>query len=282
MKGQKLITFVFVVLFTLLLPTITTAQESKKINLKYKFKTGDVLQYKSESHDSTTRASADETETMDMTRWTLQTLSVLDALPEATYRISIKIDSIWTDQDPSPREDTPGGGRSMRFRTGGPGGMGGRSREREYSITSVGKSTSKDPVISPFLLPLPQEAVAINDTWDYELTSEQRGRMQGTNNVRGQCLLYDIQKEGDKTIALIIVNTESKGEGSFNFEREGMEISGSSQSSGAGTSLVYFDVDRGRILEIVAENTLESATESSMFSSNVSSKSKSTIKLVSE
>jgi hypothetical protein len=78
------------------------------------------------------------------------------------------------------------------------------------------------------------------------------------------------------------VNTESKGEGSFNFEREGMEISGSSQSSGAGTSLVYFDVDRGRILEIVAENTLESATESSMFSSNVSSKSKSTIKLVSE
>lgn len=281
MEGRKLI-FVCVVLFALLLPIMTTAQEGEKINLKYKFQKGDILQYQSESHDSTTRGSANQSETMDMTRWTLQTLSVLDALPEASYSISIKTDSVWTDQAPSQGESTSMGGRSMRFRTGGPGGMGGRSREREYSITSVGKSTSKDPVIFPFLLPLPDEAVAINDTWDYELTSEQRGRMQGTNNVKGQCLLYDIQKEGDKTIALIIVNTQSKGEGSFNFERDGMEISGSSQSSGAGTSLVYFDVDRGRILEIVAENTRESATESSMFSSNVSSKSKSTIKLVSE
>lgn len=281
MIGRKLI-FVCVVLFALLLSIMTTAQEGEKINLKYKFQKGDNLRYHTESHDSTTTGSAGQAETMDMTRWTLQTLSTLDALPDGSYRISIKTDSVWMDRDPSQREGTPGGGRSMRFRTGGPGGMGGRSREREYSISSIGKSTSKDPVISPFLLPLPEEAVAMNDTWDYELTSEQRGRMQGSNNVKGQCLLYDIQKEGDKTIALIIVNTQSKGEGSFKFEREGMEISGSSQSSGTGTSLVYFDVNRGRIIEIVAEDTRELATESSMFSSNVSSISKSTIRLISE
>ena len=124
--------------------------------------------------------------------------------------------------------------------------------------------------------------VGVNDTWEFEKNIERKSRMKGKTHIKGQCLLYDIQKEAGQTLALIIVNTESTGEGEFKFKRQDTEISGSTQTKGVATSLVYFDIDRGRITEIVTEETRYSVTESTMFSSTVSTKTKSTIKLISE
>jgi len=266
-----------VILFS---PTSTThAQE--KILLQYKFDKGESLQYRSESYDSTTTGSGDQVTTTKMIRGSLQTLSVLDASAKNTYKVSIKIDSTWTDQD-SQSPTVSSEDRSRMFRRRGPGGPGGRRREEEVEITTHGESVSKDPVASPLLLPLPKDPVSVNDAWEFEKNIENKGRMKGTTHVHGQCLLYDIQKEGDKTRALIIVNTESTGEDQFTFKRQDTEISGSTQRKGATTSLVYFDVDRGRITEIVTEETRDSATESTTFSSTVSTKTKATVKLISE
>ena len=258
-----------------------TAQE--KVLLRYKFGAGESLQYKSESHDSTTSGSGDNAMTMQMTRWSLQTLSVLDVRSDESYKISVKTDSTWDDQESEETSSSTGGGRRMVIRRG-PGGPGRRRGPQEFEITPNGESTTKNPVVSPLLLPLPEKTVGVNDTWEFDKTVKGTGRMQGTTTIQGACLLYGIEKDGGHTIAVIIVNTGSEGTGEFKFRRpdQDMEISGSSQSIGATTSLVYFNIDRGRIVEILTEESRDTATESSMFSSTMTMKTKSTVELISE
>ncbi|MFH1941380.1 MAG: hypothetical protein ABIL68_04690, partial [bacterium] len=169
-----------------------------------------------------------------------------------------------------------GGGRSF----GGPGG--GRSREQTYKMQSNGKSATNDPIISPLIVPLPEKTIAVNETWDFEMTAQERGRTTGQTTVKGQCLIYSIEKQGAQNIALIIVNSETKRDMKFNFQTEQGNVSGSSASSATATHLVYFDIDKGRIAEIVSEDKTESMNESSMGSRSTSSSSKSTIKLVSK
>ena len=85
-------------------------------------------------------------------------------------------------------------------------------------------------------------------------------------------------------IALIIVNSTTAGTSEFKMRRpdQDMEISGTGQSKGATTALVYFDVDKGRITEIVSEETRDSAVETNLFSTTTSMKTTSTVTLVSE
>ena len=239
-------------------------------------------QYKSESHDSTTTGSGDNATTMQMTRWSLQALSVLDKTSDDIMTVSVKIDSAWDDQASDGTMTSESGGRRMVIRRG-PGGPGGRRGPQEFKIKPSGESATKDPVVSPLLVPLPEDPVGVNDTWEFDMTVERKGRMSGTTQIQGQCLVYDIQKQGNQTLALIIVNTASEGTGEFKFQRgEGMAVSGSTQTKGAVTSLVYFDVEKGRITEIVTDEKRDTATESTMFSSTMSMKTTSTIKLISE
>ena len=253
--------------------TSLLAQSGEKLKLQYKFDAGEKLRYQTESLDSTASGSGDQVMNLNMTRWSIHTLSVLEKAAADNYKISIEMDTVWTDQDAQQT-----GGRVVRFGTGPEG-----SRPIEHEIASNGKSQTQDPVVSPFLLPLPDESVGINDTWDFQMTTEQRGRMQGNTTINGQCLLYDLYKENGSTIATIIVNTESEGENSFKFQRPDSEpITGTGQSKGSRTSLVYFDVSQGRIIEIVTEEKRDTIMESSMFSTNTSIFSKSTLKLISE
>ena len=258
-----------------LMNMIATAKAQESYQLKYNFQKGQNLQYQTERYDSTEADMGGQTNINQMTMWSLQTLSIDNVKKDVSFTISIKTDSTWTDQDESSGET--GGMRERRFRMmRGP-------REQSYEITPAGKAVSKDPPVSSFLIPLPENAVAVNETWDFEITTEQKGRRQGKTTITGQCLLYDVQKEDNRTLAVIIVNTDSKGEGQFQFQREGGDaISGTFASTGVSTSLVYFDIDKGYIIEVVSEETRESVTESTMFSSKMSSKSKSTVRLISD
>ncbi len=251
------------------------AGQSQDVLLQYKFRKGDQFQYKTERHDSTEAGMGNQTMVRTATIWSLETLSVIDTPTDQTYALTIKNDTTWTDQqEPAQGGAGPGQGRRMMIRPDG-----GR-REQNLEIAKTGKPVSKDASFSPFLLPLPDHPVSVNASWNFELTSEQKGRRRGTTTVKGQCLLYDLQKEAGQTLALIIVNAESTGQGKFQMKRQEMNVSGTFASSGKITSLVYFDVDKGRIVEVVSDETRESMTESSAFSSKITSKSKTTIKLM--
>ena len=58
------------------------------------------------------------------------------------------------------------------------------------------------------------------------------------------------------------------------------QISGSSQKHATGFSLVYFDIDRGLIREVVTEESSESVNDSNMFASTIATKTKSEITLI--
>jgi hypothetical protein len=251
------------------------ANAQDKYTLEYKFQEGENLQYKSERQDSTVSNFGGQEMTNQITMWSLETLSVPASPEKGTFSISIKSDSMWTDQDETT-EGQPGGGRRIVMR--GPGGAPGRQAQ-EYKINKFGKSITDDDVASPYLLPLPENPVSVNDTWDFEIQIETRGRRTGTTAISGKCLLYEVQQN----LAVIIVNSESKGQGEFKFRREGMdEISGTTASSSTASSLVYFDIEKGRIVETVSEENREGMTESTMFSSQMNSKSKTTRLLLSE
>jgi len=268
----------FIILFIISFPMAAKAQD--KFLLQYKFKAGENLQYKTERQDSTESDMGGQANVREMTMWSLQTLSVEDVKKDVSYKITVKNDSMWTDMEPSMGQGMgmgrgSGGGRNHSMRGGG--------RDMSYEISPNGNSISKDPPIFPFLIPLPEKPIGANATWDFNIITEQKGRTQGQTTTTGECLLYDFQKVGDQTLAIIIVNSETKSEGKFEFRMEGRDpIKGTSASSGAATNLIYFNIDKGRIVEVVGEETRESVTESSMFSSDSSSKSKTTVKLVSE
>ena len=280
-KPVAVLAILYIILLALSASITANAQDSYV--LQYKFKKGEKLQYKSERQDSTESDSGGQTTVREMTIWSLQTLSIEDAKKDRSFTISIKTDSVWTDQDQSMGQ-VPGMGRGMGGGRGRTFRMGGRGRDRSYEITPEGKSLSKDPPpIIPFLFPMPEKAIAVNETWDFTIASEQKGQRQGTTTITGQCLLYDVQKVGDQTLALIIVNADTKIESKFEFQREGGDpISGSSASSVSAQNLVYFDIGKGRIVEVVGEEIRESITESTMFSSDSYTKSKTNVILVLE
>jgi hypothetical protein len=259
----------FVSCFTL------TVSAQQKYRLRYKFDKGEKLQYKTERHDSTETEQGGQPSVQQITVWAVQTLSVDDANDQA-FKITLKTDTTWSDQDDAAAEGS-GPGRGRRFR-----GMRG-PRERSYEISPIGRAVSGEDPLSPVLIILPENEIGINENWNFEVTTEQMGRRQGRTTVMGQCLLYDVQEENGRRLAVIIVSIESQSEGQFQFQPQGREpVSGTFASNSTGTNLVYFDIDRGRIVEVVSEETRESNTESTMSSRRTLSKSNSTVTLVSE
>ncbi len=257
-----------------ILPLATSiAQDETTILLKYKFKKGDILKYKTEQHDSTESSSANQMMPRHITIWSLKTLVVQETPPGKPYTISIKTDSTWTDQD-QPQGGNTRQRRAFRMNRG--------PHERTYKITPSGKLISQNTILPSFIIPLSEKPIKVNETWDFENTIEQTGRRKGKTTINGQCLLYDIKKEKNKTTALIIVNAEFKSEGEFKSRRQQNTISGTFASTGTSTNLVYFDVDLGYVTEVVSEEKRASTTESTMFSQNSKSTSKSTVKLVSK
>ena len=155
-----------------------------------------------------------------------------------------------------------------------------QEENQRLTFNKFGKSTATKSIISPFILPLPENPVSVNDQWNFNITDEKKGRMQGETTISGKCLFYDVQQNEGDNIAVIIVNADITGQGKFNIKMQEREISGTTRSSGTRSSLVYFNIDNGRINEIVTEEETESATEGSAFSTNMIRTSKSTTKLV--
>ena len=259
----------FIFFFTL------TVSAQQKYRLRYKFDKGEKLQYQTERHDSTETDQGGQPSVQQIAVWSLQTLSVEDTDDNA-FKITLKTDTTWSDQDDASAEGS-GPGRGRRFR-----GMRG-PRERSYEISPIGRAVSGEDPLSPVLIILPENEISMNENWNFEVTTEQTGRRQGRTTVMGQCVLYDVQEENGRRLAVIIVSIESQSQGQFQFQPPGREpVSGTFASTSVGTNLVYFDIDRGRIVEVVSEETRESNTESTMFTGRTLSKSNSTVMLVSE
>ena len=267
------------------------AQDTEKYALQYSFKKGDNLQYKTERHDSSSFSFGGQSQTRKSTTWTLNTLSVLETPTESEYKISIKQDSTWYDEETaammeSMRSSGSGNVTVRRGSGGGGGGMvmrmgGGGTGDKPIEMTKTGKSATKDPVVSPFILPLPDKPISVNETWDFNLTVKMKGRAKGETNIKGQCLLYEVRKNKNKNVAVIIVNLERLSNTSMKGEQNGTAFSVTTQSSTTGFNLVFFNIDKGVIEEINSEETTERAFEMSG-TSNVSSQStKQTIKLLS-
>ena len=274
MRNKRFIPNCGVIITILLYMAVSSfSQGSETFTLRYTFTPGENVQYKTERQDSTESGTGDQLNVTEMTIWSLNSLAIVDVLPGQSYKVMIKTDSLWTDQESQP-EGQPGGRRMMR--------MGRESRESAFEITNTGMPVSTDAIVSPLLIPMPENPVAINGTWDFEINTEQTGRRQGKTTVKGQCLLYDIEREGNQTVATIVVTAETVSEGQFNFQSQRGPVSGTYASSGTNDSIVYFDIERGRIIEIASEDTRDSVTESTMFSRSSKTKSKTTIIMVSE
>jgi hypothetical protein len=278
------------ILINIILTVAVFAQTGDTFTLEYKFKKGDKIQYKTERHDSTSSSFAGLSG-MKSTSWSLNTLSVVETPSKDVYKISIEQDSTWFDEETASRMNamTSGGSGNVIVRRGSGGGgtrmrMGesGRPGENSIEITKIGRSTTDNPVMTPFVIPFPDKPVSVNETWDFDETLEHKGRTKGKTNIKGQCLLYEVRNEKGKSLAVIIVNSERHSTISMQNERDGVAFSVNTESSTTGFHLVFFNIDKGIIEEIDSEDTTESAFEMSGSSNVSSSASKSTIKLISK
>ncbi len=299
-------TYLFSAIALCLILLLTLPLFGQNYTLLYKFNAGDQYLYKTESKDSTSGGGGGmfggETENLAVTTWSLQTVSVADGSSGQSYQITIETDSTWNDRPPRdfgerPEGGFPGGGerpeggeftRGERQAGGGGfsmnmmGGMGRGSRVTTMEINANGKLVAQNTVPSPLFIVLPDNPVAINDTWNYETTVAIEGRQTGTMEIQSQGLLYDVADVGGSKVASILVTSVSSTAGELSMGGGDMQMSGVFSNASEGTSLVQFDIDNGRILEIVTEQMNNSAMESSMFSTNTTSVSQSTIELISE
>ncbi|MFO7890302.1 MAG: hypothetical protein R6V04_08165 [bacterium] len=268
---QYLLVSVLIILLLSITPLPSLARE--KYNLEYKFGINEQLQYKTEKLDSITSSMPNGQEmTRQITSYNLKTLAIQNTPPDNPFTVSITVDSTWSE---SENDNVPGdrsGNRRARMSI--------ENENQHLTFNKYGKSTTDKAIASPLILPLPEKPVSINDQWDFSITTERKGRFQGETAITGKCLVYDIQQNKGDNIAVIIVNAEISGQGKFNIKTQEREISGTNRSSGIRSSLIYFNIDKGRIDEIVTEEETESATEGSAFSTNMIRTSKSTTKLV--
>ena len=238
--------------------------QDESVVLKYQFRQGETLRYKLENHDSTSMNMGGQANTMTMTRHSIQSLQVRQTPPDQYYKINVKTDTSWSDMNM---------GRQ-------------RARRRGPSVTPIemnewGKSKSKNDIILPFILPLPEHAVKVNDIWTFDLTKKLKGRAKGEQQVKGQCQIYQIKEENGIQVAVIIVNTESHSNSTFKGNFNGRDVSVTTATSALAQQLVYFDVNHGRVIEVIGEGSAESTSEGTQSGSR-NSQSKSIIRLITE
>lgn len=251
------------------------AQEN--YSLEYKFQLHDCLKYKTDKLDSITSSMPDRQEmTRQINSYTIKTMTIDNISPDTPFTVSITTDSTWSDSENNsdPGRGSQPGGQRVRLSM--------RDQDLKLSFNKQGKSTTDEPVVTPLIIPLAERPVSINDQWNFNLTSERKGRYSEKTTITGKCFLYDVQQTENNNTAVIIINTERSGEGKFHIKTPQGEISGINKSSGTISALVYFDIDRGRINEIVSVEKTETVTGGSAFSSKMLRTSKSTTKLINQ
>jgi len=256
----------------------SSAQAQEKYTLEYKFETNEKLTYKTEKTDSITSSMPNGQEmTRQINSFDLKTLSINEIQSDDHFVASVTIDSTWSESEGDSEGEASGN------RTGGRRGQRFMEQENQHlTFDKYGKSTSNKAISSPLILPLPEKPVSVNDQWTFNITTERKGRFQGETTISGKCLLYDIQQTDGDNVAVIIVNADIKAQGKFQIKTPDREISGTNRSSGTRSSLVYFNIDKGRINEIVTEEETESTTEGTAFSTNMLRTAKYTTKLIDE
>ncbi|MCK5148455.1 hypothetical protein KAR48_16985 [bacterium] len=257
----------FIKIITLLLPFITLTAgfgQDSSVTLRYLFKQGEAIQYKTESHDSMRIDMGGHFNTMKFTRHAIHTLIAIQTPPDNPYKIKVIQDTSWTDSD-------LGGGSTNNRR----GNMRIRNEDEILTMTALGKASGRGAVVSPFILPLPEQPISINDIWEFNIEKKLQGRMKGSSTIKGICQVYDLTATTAVILVTLDIETNSKFSGNFN----GRAISMTTHALSKGTQAVYFNYIKGRIEEIVSEITEESTSEG-MRSGNRINVSKTTIRLI--
>ena len=256
------------------------AQE--KVKLEYKYRHGEILQYRIERFDSTSFNMGGIQQTREINSGSITSL-IIDITPPAdSYHIKINQDTSWTDMEMAgdenqARQRRPGGGqRGGAFNMGGIPGSGRQQRDMNIEMNKFGKSTTQEPVTSPFILELPENPVGVNDTWSYSYSRNLTGRAPGKMDVSIQCMIYDIQNN----TAIILANKTSKTDIQFSGEFGDRSFSMNTHRRGDSTSLIYFDIEKGRIKEIMDDENIISQLDSGEGVTETTQKTITTIKLL--
>jgi len=260
-------------MFMVLENTRLYSQES--FQLAYKYRQGEKLIYKTERHDSTTMNMMGENKVMEITTWSLNSLTILNTPPGQLYEITSAVDSSWNNMD----KNKILGGKQLsgsKVKTMSISNGSKRKMTRTISMTQFGKTEKGKAIDSNFIIPLPEKPLKINESWTFEYTVKLTGRAKGEKKVKGNCLLYSVEDN----IATIILNSKLNSQTEMNLKMGDKEISINSSSAESGMSLIYFDIAMGKIIEIVTETSIERTTETPMGGGGVNTTtSKLTIKL---
>ncbi len=251
-----------------------------KVNLKYTFQQGEIVQYRTERHDSTSMSIAGQANVIKVNSGMISSLTVSETPPGKPYQITVNIDTSWSDgnQGIVSHSAGSGGGEQRMVIKGGPAGG---ADEKTLEFDQAGYSAKDTPVTSSFFIPLPLKPVGENDTWEFQYTKKHTGQAKGETSVKGSCLLYGFEKRGADKIAIIIINSKTKSSTEMKLNINGQKMSINSNTAGKEMQLVYFNVNKGRILEIVKDGSSEMNSETPMGGSgNTIINNKTTIKLI--
>jgi hypothetical protein len=232
--------------------SICTAQINKTYDLKYKFRNGDMLQYKIQQFDSTRYNIQGQIHFDTIFRHKLQTLSITKQPGQNSFSVSVKLDSNAIQNNFYPDQSS-----ELRFYLDYEPEI----QENVLSIDAKGNPQDKNLFYLPTLIPLPAHPIALNQTWQFafQYPAQETEFFKGNTTGTGHCLFYNIQETSFDTIAIFMVELKSKTEGKIKLIRPNNTIEYNYLKDQSSTNFVYFDVAKGIITKIVASIQFETA-----------------------
>jgi hypothetical protein len=263
-----LIQFIRLILLYGFFVSVCTAQINKTYDLKYNFRNGDMLQYKIQQFDSTRYNIQGQIHFDTIFRHKVQTLSITKPFGQSSFSISVKLDSNAIENNLFPDQNS-----ELRFYLDYEPEI----QETILLIDAKGNPQYKNLCYLPTLIPLSAHPIALNQTWQFafQYPARETEFFKGNTTGTGHCLLYNIQETPFDTVAIFMVEIESKTEGKIKLIRPNNTIEYNYLKNQSSTNFVYFDVAKGIITKVVASIKFET----SLVNKNQQSRQSSTSKL---
>jgi hypothetical protein len=224
--------------------SICAAQSNKAYNLKYRFEKKDKLQYKIQQFDSTEYHFQDDIFYDTVIRQKLLTLSIFNISKKNEYSITVTMDSTVTQRNRFFEQNT----EHLLF-------LNSDLEVDKIRITTdiKGRPLRKNDRFIPILIPLPEYLIMLNQDWHFQFKNDalKTELFKGKTEISGHCLFYDIQEMPTDTIAMIMLEIESRTEGKFKLVRSYDTIECDYLRNQSSTNLIYFNISKSHIIKIV-------------------------------
>lgn len=261
----------FAFLFNLILLLPLHAESSQGHALSFHFRFGDVIKYQIEQQDSISTVTDNITLEDDVHLLYETTFTVTETPPKNPYQIEVMIDTVDIVH---------------------PARLANNLIEKEinqilykaqvgvFKFKPNGEFIKSRALLTPVIFPLSETPVQINSIWKYELQNKYNENGKYHSRLNAECLVYDIQYEGDKQIATIIINSESSIQGNFKKKDIHLRLLGDYQISDKATHIVYYNITNGMVERIISENHIQWKIKSNAIDVSKFIKRKSTVKLI--